>query len=63
MNDLKENITIAQAIELYNCKFDNQLQRFTIINWFKKYNFGLKIGGRWHVKRDEFIEFLNKGTK
>ena len=63
MEDLKENITISQATELYNSKFCNKLQRFTLINWFKKYNLGIKIGGRWHVKRDKFIEFLNKGTK
>lgn len=38
-----------------------QVSRTTAISWCKKYNIGIKIGGRWRVDPDKFEELM-KGT-
>jgi hypothetical protein len=33
----------------------------TLIDWCRKYNLGVKIGGRWYVYEDRLTQFLTEG--
>lgn len=35
---------------------------FAIVEWVKRYGLGVKVGGRWKVDKEKFINFLEKGT-
>ena len=50
-----EAVKLAQTIGIVRpCKS-------TIINWCNKYNIGYKIGGKWFIRKDQFIKFLHGG--
>ena len=36
----------------------HKVSRVTMIAWAKKYEFGVKIGGRWFIYKERLIEFL-----
>lgn len=33
----------------------------TVRLWASKYKFGRKVGGKWFIDENKFIEFLNEG--
>jgi len=58
----KEYLTPAEAVALYEEKGYGQVGKFTIVDWCKRYNIGLKIGGRWKIDRQKFEQMLIGGT-
>jgi len=58
----KEYITPAEAVKLYEEKGYGWVGKFTIVDWCKRYDIGLKIGGRWKVDKQKFEQMLIGGT-
>jgi len=54
-------INTSQARELLKEKFplNSPPTLPTIIAWIRRYNFGYKLGGRWKINKEAFLEFLH----
>ena len=58
----KEYITPTEAVALHEEKGYGQVGKFTIVDWCKRYDIGLKIGGRWKIDKQKFEQMLAGGT-
>lgn len=58
-----KTISTEEAMEII---VDNELgtvTKATIITWIKNKKLGKKIGGRWRILEDKFLDFLGVGDK
>ena len=58
----KTYITPQDAIVLYRKSGFGNIGKVSVVAWVKKYELGLKIGGRWKIDKVKFEKFLREGT-
>jgi hypothetical protein len=55
--NLEDSITVSQAVKATG------ITRMTIITWCKKYEVGIKVGGRWYINPDKLALLLRGKLK
>ena len=59
---MKRTITPKEAQQIFQQMGFGPVSLVSIRTWIEKYSLGRRIGGRWHVDYELFMEFLNKGA-
>lgn len=62
----KETPKTISTEEAMGVIVDNELgtvTKATIITWIKNKKLGKKVGGRWRILEDKFLDFLGVGDK
>jgi len=62
----KETPKTISTEEAMGIIVDNELgtvTKATIITWIKNKKLGKKVGGRWRILEDKFLDFLGVGDK
>lgn len=66
MKTKKETPKTISTEEAMGVIVDNELgtiTKATIITWIKKEKLGKKVGGRWRILEDKFLDFLGVKDK